>query len=54
MTHHEVEQRIKYLVEHGGVWDDPIEDIRKTARLAVVLSAATLGAMLLVVFVFHG
>lgn len=41
-----LEQRIKYLVEHGGVWDDPIGDLRRQIRtlywvtgLALVLHA---------------
>lgn len=32
MSNEEIKQRIQYLVEHGGVWDDPIEDLRRNAR----------------------
>lgn len=28
----ELEQRIRYLIEHGGVLDDPLDDIRRRAR----------------------
>ena len=34
-----LEQRIKYLLEHGGVLDDPLADVRKATRIAVWLSA---------------
>lgn len=34
-----IRQRIKYLIEHGGVLDDPLADIRRTARTALVVSA---------------
>lgn len=42
MSKQEIEQRIKYLVEHGGVWDDPLEDLRRMARLGVGLGALAL------------
>ncbi len=49
MDDNTLEQRIKYLVEHGGVWDDPLADIRRGVRwavggglLALVLAAADL------------
>jgi hypothetical protein len=32
MNDEQIKQRIKYLVEHGGLWDDPLEDIRKQLR----------------------
>lgn len=41
MTHEEIKQRIAYLVEHGGLWDDPIEDIRRQLRwVAIALAVA--------------
>jgi hypothetical protein len=52
MSNEEIQQRIAYLVEHGGLYDDPIEDIRKTARIAVLLSLATL-IVLGLVLIFH-
>lgn len=40
MSNEEIKQRIAYLVEHGGLYDDPLEDIRRTARWAFIASAA--------------
>lgn len=37
MDDNTLEQRIKYLIEHGGVWDDPLVELRKLARTAVGL-----------------
>lgn len=45
MTNAEIEQRIRYLVEHGGVYEDPHEDIRRTVS---VTRAISLIALLLV------
>lgn len=42
MSDEQIKQRIAYLVEHGGLYDDPIADVRRTARLALVVSAAVL------------
>lgn len=42
MDDNTLEQRIKYLVEHGGVWDDPLADIRRGVRWAVGLGALAL------------
>lgn len=52
MSNYEIEQRIRYLVEHGGLYDDPLADIRKTARTSLWLSVATLVTLTLVL-VFH-
>ena len=42
----ELQQRIRYLVEHGGVWDDPLQDIRRWVRWAVGIGAlALVGAL---------
>jgi hypothetical protein len=38
MSQEEIKQRIKYLVEHGGLYDDPLEDVRRTARWALWLA----------------
>ena len=40
MSQEEIKQRIKYLVEHGGLYDDPLADIRRTARWAFVMAGA--------------
>jgi hypothetical protein len=37
-----LEQRIKYLVEHGGVWEDPLAEIRRGVRWAIGLSSTAL------------
>lgn len=39
MSNEEIRQRIAYLVEHGGLYDDPLEDIRRTARRALIAAA---------------
>lgn len=51
MNNDDIKQRIAYLIEHGGIWDDPLADIRRTARIAVVISALTLA--LVVALHFH-
>ncbi len=42
MKDEQLQQRIKYLIEHGGVWDDPLADIRRGVRWAVGLGALLL------------
>lgn len=51
MDDNTLEQRIKYLIEHGGVWDDPLVEIRRGVRWAVVLAlgAIALNALHLIV-----
>ena len=39
MSNEEIKQRIKYLVEHGGLWDDPLDDLRRQIRRAMGLVA---------------
>ena len=39
MDDNALQQRIKYLVEHGGLYDDPLAEIKRMARWAVGLSA---------------
>jgi hypothetical protein len=34
-----ITQRIKYLIEHGGVLEDPRADIKRTARVAIWVAA---------------
>lgn len=38
MDDNTLEQRIRYLIEHGGVWDDPLVELRRWARAGVVLA----------------
>jgi hypothetical protein len=38
----QLQQRIKYLMEHGGIWDDPLADIRRGVRWAVGIAALAL------------
>lgn len=42
MSNEEIKQRIQYLIEHGGVWDDPLADLRRQIRWALGLSIVTL------------
>lgn len=53
MEDERLNQRIQYLIEHGGIWDDPLADIRRTARAAVVISAATLLTLLSALLIAH-
>lgn len=55
MGEDEVSQRVRYLVEHGGVWDDPLADIRQRTRWAMWLAAAAvvLSALQLLEFLHH-
>ena len=47
MSNEEIKQRIQYLIEHGGVWDDPLDDLRRHTRTNRV--ALTLIGLLLLV-----
>ncbi len=42
MDDNTLEQRIKYLIEHGGVWDDPLVEIRRGVRWAVGIGCVAL------------
>ncbi len=42
MSNEEIKQRIAYLIEHGGVWDDPLGDLRRQVRWALAISLVTL------------
>lgn len=54
MSHEEIEQRIKYLVEHGGLYQDPIDELLRqitvlqytVATLTVAATAAAVGVFL--------
>jgi hypothetical protein len=53
MDDNTLEQRIKYLIEHGGVWDDPIADVRRLARWGVALGTVALVIELVAVILLH-
>lgn len=42
MSDTDVKQRVQYLVEHGGVYDDPLDDIRRGVRWAIGVSILAL------------
>lgn len=42
MSDEQLQQRIRYLVEHGGLYDDPLSEVRLLARVAVGLGAGAL------------
>lgn len=42
MSDEQIKQRIAYLVEHGGLYDDPMAEIRKMVRVNRILAAAAL------------
>ena len=44
MSNEEIKQRIQYLVEHGGLYDEPLQDLRKITRLT--LAAAVIVCLL--------
>lgn len=49
MNDEQLKQRIQYLLQHGGILDDPLADIRQRTRLAVMLSATALVADIAIV-----
>jgi hypothetical protein len=51
MTDEEIKQRIRYLVEHGGLWDDPHDDIRRGVNINRALACATLGLLVVDILV---
>lgn len=53
MTNEEIKQRIQYLVEHGGLWDDPLADLRRQIRWAMALSALGLLITWVTIAVVH-
>ena len=42
MNDEQLRQRIQYLIEHGGMLDDPIADLRRGIRWAVALGGLAL------------
>lgn len=53
MNDEHIKQRIAYLVEHGGLYDDPIADVRRTARLALLVSALVLVLSVVDLLIVH-
>ena len=51
MKDEQLQQRIKYLMEHGGVWDDPLADIRRGVRWAIGIAALALVVELITLLV---
>lgn len=39
MNDEQLKQRISYMVEHGGLFDDPIADLRRNVRLLFAMNA---------------
>lgn len=42
MTDEQIKQRIAYLVEHGGIADDPLAEVKRMARWALGMSGVLL------------
>lgn len=40
MTNEQIKQRINYLVQHGGIWDDPLDELRQRVRVLSWMTAA--------------
>ena len=40
MSDEQIRQRIAYLVEHGGLYDDPIADLRQKVRILFYMTSA--------------
>jgi hypothetical protein len=40
MSDTEIMQRVKYLIEHGGIYDDPIDDLRRKVRILFYMTSA--------------
>lgn len=41
MDDEQLNQRIKYLTEHGGLWEDPLRSIRRQLRLVAALAGVS-------------
>lgn len=42
MNDQQLKQRIAYLIEHGGMLDDPLADMRRGIRIAIGVSSLAL------------
>ncbi len=54
MTDEQLKQRIAYLVEHGGLYEDPLSEVRNTANWALWVSIGTLLLTAIDVLLFPG
>lgn len=48
MSEEEIKQRIKYLIEHGGIYDDPMDEVRRRVRLLSCTTSVTCGFVVVV------
>lgn len=39
MNDQQLKQRIAYLVEHGGICDEPLDEIRRSVRVLAYMTA---------------
>jgi hypothetical protein len=46
MDDEQLNQRIKYLVEHGGMWDDPLAGLNRRVNVLAGLVVLALAANL--------
>jgi hypothetical protein len=53
VSNEQIQQRIKYLVEHGGLWDDPLDGLRRQIRWAIGLAALGLVVTWVLVAALH-
>lgn len=54
MSDEQIKQRIQYLVEHGGIYDDPINDLRRQVRVLYVLIGVALAFHVVEAIVMFG
>ena len=47
MNDEQLRQRINYLVEHGGLWQDPMADINKAVRINRIIAGLALVLMVI-------
>jgi hypothetical protein len=40
MSDTEIEQRVKYLIEHGGLYEDPLDEIRRNVKILFAMTSA--------------
>ena len=47
MSDEQIKQRIAYLVEHGGLFDDPLAEMRRNVQVLFYMTAAacTMGVL---------
>lgn len=47
MNDEQIKQRINYLVEHGGIFDDPFATLHRKVNIALLLASVAVGFHLL-------